>query len=242
MVAKPIGKRRRRSALLLPILFISLLVCSNFYEDLSAAKRSADYDESRIIHKSSCPVKVFVHDLGFKNETSLESGKGFGAKVEHGADISYYTTNFGSMEHGTFILQKFMQYSHCTVSNAVDADFIILPMANYDSGRLENIVQSLERDHNATLFRRGMKDHIIPGLQNTRKSYLMARALSTRSHELAFPMVKFVVDIWYVVGQIFCLLSFESRTAEECVILGDGGITSQRIAILQQKRDFSCTR
>jgi len=170
MVAKPIGKRRRRSALLLPILFISLLVCSNFYEDLSAAKRSADYDESRIIHKSSCPVKVFVHDLGFKNETSLESGKGFGAKVEHGADISYYTTNFGSMEHGTFILQKFMQYSHCTVSNAVDADFIILPMANYDSGRLENIVQSLERDHNATLFRRGMKDHIIPGLQNTRKS------------------------------------------------------------------------
>ena len=100
----------------------------------------------------------------------------------------------------------------CTVEDAVDADFIILPMANYNAGDLETIVQTLERDHNATLFRRGMKDHIIPGLQNTRKSYQMAKELSTRSHELANPMVKFVVDIWCVVRSS---VLFHSRTAEE---------------------------
>ena len=89
----------------------------------------------------------------------------------------------------------------------MDADFIILPMANYDAGQLNEILERLERDHNATLFRRGMKDHILPGLQNTRKSYGMANLLSNRSHELATPMIKFVVDIWCVVRSSHFLIS-----------------------------------
>ena len=129
----------------------------------------------------------------------------------------------------------------CTVEDAVDADFIILPMANYNAGDLETIVQTLERDHNATLFRRGMKDHIIPGLQNTRKSYQMAKELSTRSHELANPMVKFVVDIWCVVRSSG-LSYFIRGLLKNCMHdLGGGGITFHRITVIRRKNKFLCT-
>jgi len=162
---------------------------------LQYSSNSSITDNNENWLRSFCPVKVFVHDLGFKARTSsLE--KGFRAKVQHHGNISQYTTRFSSMEHGMFILQKFIFHSPCVVEDAREADFIILPLANINAGELDRIVQLLERDHNSTLFRRAMKDHVIPGLQNTRKSYQMASALSKRTHEWTTPMIKLVVDIW----------------------------------------------
>ena len=121
MVAKSIGKRRRRPVLvkLVALFIIALCLLQPLWHGgwrQTPAVARPSYDDSRMMHKRSCPVKVFVHDLGYRRKTSLESGKGFGSNVEHGAGISYYSAKpFSSMEHGVFILQKFIHYSHVSL-------------------------------------------------------------------------------------------------------------------------------
>ena len=56
-----------------------------------------------------------------------------------------------------------MQYSHCTVNEAGDADFFILPPFTYKKSHnhgseTNRVLQTLEHEYNDTLFRRNQKE------------------------------------------------------------------------------------
>ena len=114
-------------------------------------------------HKDTkCPVKIFVYDLGFRNKTS-ELKKGFNVDTIRKDHYTYISSPVASEDHAWFIVHKFMQYSHCTVNEARDADFLILPpfTVRFDqnhTSETNRVVQMLEFDYNDTLFRRNRKE------------------------------------------------------------------------------------
>ena len=111
---------------------------------------------------TKCPVKIFVYDLGFRNKTS-ELKKGFNVDTIRKDHYTYISSPVASEDHAWFIVHKFMQYSHCTVNEARDADFLILPpfTVRFDqnhTSETNRVVQMLEFEYNDTLFRRNRKE------------------------------------------------------------------------------------
>eukprot|EP00580_Thalassiosira_gravida_P010073 CAMPEP_0201635062 /NCGR_PEP_ID=MMETSP0493-20130528/7747_1 /ASSEMBLY_ACC=CAM_ASM_000838 /TAXON_ID=420259 /ORGANISM="Thalassiosira gravida, Strain GMp14c1" /LENGTH=467 /DNA_ID=CAMNT_0048106987 /DNA_START=105 /DNA_END=1508 /DNA_ORIENTATION=+ len=150
---------------------------------------------------SSCPVKMFVYDLGFTNKT-MRLKKGFHAETMRKKDYTFITSELSTEgDHPWFILHKFISseyHSHCTVKEAKDADFLILPLYDRDVEEVDRVVHALEHhsEYNDTLFRRSQKDHILVNFHKTKWGWSMTKSLKNRTKELTIPMVKIVVDVF----------------------------------------------
>eukprot|EP00585_Thalassiosira_rotula_P012226 CAMPEP_0196130600 /NCGR_PEP_ID=MMETSP0910-20130528/916_1 /TAXON_ID=49265 /ORGANISM="Thalassiosira rotula, Strain GSO102" /LENGTH=511 /DNA_ID=CAMNT_0041389939 /DNA_START=277 /DNA_END=1812 /DNA_ORIENTATION=- len=150
---------------------------------------------------SSCPVKMFVYDLGFTNKT-MHLKRGFHAETMQKKDYIFVTSEQSYQGgHPWFILHKFIssKHSHCTAKEAKDADFLILPLYNHHNvGEVDQVLHALEHhsEYNDTLFRRSQKDHILLNFHDTKYGREMTNRLKSRTKELIIPMVKVVVDVF----------------------------------------------
>jgi len=149
-----------------------------------------------------CPVKMFVYDLGFTNKT-IGLKRGFHADTIRKKNLyTFITSVMGPLsDHPLFILHKFIssgqKHSHCTVNEAKDADFLILPLYDQNPSETDRVVHMLEHsEFNDTLFRRGQKDHILLNFHNTKKGWLMTLRLKNRTKELITPMIKVLADVF----------------------------------------------
>lgn len=145
----------------------------------------------------TCPVKIFVYDLGFLNMTK-ELKKGFNSETIRKKSYTYITSKmmFGHGDHPWFIIQKFLLYTNCATKEAKEADFFILPLYDRDNNETNQVLETLELEFNNTLFRRSQKDHIIINFHNTKFGRELSQGLRDRTIELISPMVKVIVDVF----------------------------------------------
>jgi hypothetical protein len=98
--------------------------------------------------------------------------------------------------------------SPCRTTSTEEADFFLLPTFNDRPDEFKAVVKAVEATHNITLHRRGMRDHIYPGLWN---------AADSCNDEDWSDTAKAVYRMLKVLGEIYTWnFSFSSRQGPHC--------------------------
>jgi hypothetical protein len=101
--------------------------------------------------------------------------------------------------------------SPCRTTSSEEADFFLLPTFNRSANEFKTVVEAVEATHNITLHRRGMRDHIYPGLFNPADP-CQDKDWSDTAKAIAYRTLK-------VLGEIYTwFFSFSSRQGPHCDI------------------------